>query len=240
MKRAAHHPRFIRRDKVREIFRNDSLIVVYKPPGILSQGDRTGDTDLLTITRGILAPQSTPRPFLGLVHRLDRPAAGLVVFARSSSAAAFLSEQFRRHMIDKKYLAVVHGHPEHSGSFRDLLIKDSETVTSRTAEPDESGARESILHYQIQDVIRDRSLVTIHLETGRSHQIRVQFSSRGFPIVGDRKYGSREVLRDPGMIALWAHHLAFRDPESNRILTFESPRPLHWPWHEQTQRTRRA
>lgn len=236
MKRAAHHPRFNRRDTVREIYRNDALIVVYKPPGILSQGDRTGDTDLLAITRGLLAPHPSPHPFLGLVHRLDRPAAGLVVFARSPAAAASLCEQFRRHTIDKEYLAVVHGHPESSGTFRDLLIKDSETVTSRTAEDGEPGARESILHYRIQGVIRDRSLVAIRLETGRSHQIRVQFSSRGFPIVGDRKYGSREVLRDPGMIALWAHRLVLRDPGSNRLLNLESPRPLHWPWHDQTQR----
>lgn len=232
MKKTTQHPPFARRDTVRIIQQTDSFIVVYKPPGILSQSDRTGDRDLLSIVKGLIHSNSSEKtPFLGLVHRLDRPAAGLVVLAKTSEAAADLSKQFRHHTIKKEYLAVVHGRTDPSGSMHDHLIKNHETVISRTAESDESGARESSLRFTTIDSRLDRSLVRIQLETGRSHQIRVQFSSRGFPIVGDRKYGSREVLRDPGMIALWADRLSLKDPSLRQIMKFESPRPLYWPWH---------
>jgi 23S rRNA pseudouridine1911/1915/1917 synthase len=216
------------------LFEDDWALCMNKPAGLLIQGDKTGDPDLLSIAREHIAKGARGEiPFIGLVHRLDRPASGIVLFAKTPQAAAELSRQFRTHSIKKTYWAVVHGETPNEASFTDNLIKEPQIGTSRIAEEDEPESKFSELRIKTLGFRNERSLVEIKLVTGRSHQIRVQLSSRGFPIVGDRKYGSREVLRNPGMIALWAKEIAFMHPVSRKIRRIISPKPAHWPWFEE-------
>jgi 23S rRNA pseudouridine1911/1915/1917 synthase len=217
----------------RVLYEDEHLIALYKPPGILSQSDQTGDMDLLTFTRKHLltSPPGGGKPYLGLVHRLDRPAAGVMLFGKNSGISAKLSEQFRLRETEKIYLTVVHGKPPEDGFFSDRLLKDKHLRTSRVADSRETGAKHATLSFKLLGTRSERSLVEVFLHSGRSHQIRVQFSNRGFPVLADRKYGSKEVLRDPGMIALWAKHLSILHPVTGRQLVIHSPRPRHWPWY---------
>ncbi len=212
---------------------DDELILVYKPPGKLTQGDATGDKSMVDSVRQYLAKTSGQRfgkVFAGMVHRLDRPATGVLVFAKTPEVAAYMMDQFKKRAIRKYYLAVVHGQPSPKGAYEDYLAKEPQNRRSVVTSEEEGKAAQ--LRFLTLDVRNDRSLVLIRLETGRSHQIRVQFSSRGFPIVGDRKYGSREVLRNPGMIALCAYQLIFKRPGGRRLISVRSPRPQHWPWFD--------
>ncbi len=215
--------------RINILYEDTHVISVYKPPGLLIQGDVTGDPDLLSLTRLI---HTEPLPFLGLVHRLDRPASGVVVFGKSRESTDFLNQQFRQQTVEKIYLAVVHGITPESGEMEDRLLKDPESRITAVVAEDEPDGQFARLTYQTIESRGNRSLVRIRLITGRSHQVRIQFSSRGFPIVGDRKYGSREVLRNPGLIALCAFSLTFSSPHSPKKITVMSPRPEHWPWYD--------
>lgn len=218
-----------RKSKLKILHEDKHLIAVYKPPGMLTQGDSTGDPDMLSETRKYLRVKSRSSGFAGMVHRLDRPASGVLVFAADSKTAAKLSEQFKEHSIRKFYLAVVHGDPGPEGILKDRLEKRPRAHKSVVTETNKG--KPSQLIYRTLEVRKSRSLVLVQLITGRSHQIRVQFSSRGFPIVGDRKYGSREVLRNPGMIALCAYQIVFKHPGTGRNISIRSIRPNHWPWY---------
>lgn len=215
---------------LRILYQDPALIGVYKPPGILSQGDETGDPDAVTLLKQ--RSGHGRGEFIGLVHRLDRPACGVMVFARTREAAAALSRQIAARQWSKTYLAVVHGSPPQGGAFSDRLIIDRASRTTRTCENGPEELPVALMEYRVLATHRDRSLLQIRLHTGRKHQIRAQLASRGYPVVGDRKYGSREVLRDPGMIALCAWRLEFLHPVTGRPLRLDSPRPLHWPWHD--------
>jgi 23S rRNA pseudouridine1911/1915/1917 synthase len=201
------------------LFEDNHLLIAVKPAGILSQADASGKPDMLTILKQDIKQryQKPGEVFLGLVHRLDQPVAGVMVFARTSKAASRLSEQIRSHQLEKYYLAVVHGQPAPSqGRLEDWLIKDETTRMVRVC-PAGTG-QPAMLDYAVLavDAELDQSLVAIRLGTGRSHQIRVQFASRGWPLVGDQRYGTGRANLD---IALYACILRMKHPTRDEQIT---------------------
>lgn len=205
---------------------DNHLLVVVKPAGMLSQADRTGDLDLVTAAKAYVKARFE-RPgdvFVGLVHRLDRPVSGVMVLARTSKAAARLSEQFRTRMVAKRYLALVEGALDGRGRRTDWLLKQDEDV--RIVAPGTAHAREATLSWEALWTDGRRSLVGVHLETGRAHQIRVQLAALGHPILGDRRHGAASVWRR-GAIALHAATLAFEHPTQRVPLVF-SRAPEGW------------
>lgn len=212
------------------LYQDNHLLVLYKPAGLLVQGDATGDESLLELGKNYLKTkyQKPGRVFLGLVHRLDRPVAGVVVFARTSKAAARLSEQFRSGLLDKRYLAVVEGAlSQSSGRWVDHLQRDDRIM--RVLPSPQAGTQEARLSFQLLAARADLSLVEILLETGRRHQIRTQFAHRGHPILGDRRYGSSSRLNHR-QIALLARSIRFQHPVRTEWITVEAPLPQGWPW----------
>ena len=204
------------------IYQDKSILVVIKPAGVLSTDEPGGVPSLAREALG------DPKACVHTVHRLDRVVSGLMVLARTPEAASKLSEQIRAHDFGKTYLAVVHGEPEAlSGTYRDLLDRDPKErktfVTTKTGK----GVQEAILDYEVLSSENGLSLVKIFLQTGRTHQIRCQFSSRGLPLWGDRKYST---LPDDGPIALWSHCLHFAHPDTGEILCFEHDPPEIEPW----------
>ena len=204
------------------IYQDNSILVVIKPAGVLSTDEPGGVPELAREALG------NPKACVRTVHRLDRVVAGLMVLARTPEAASKLSEQIRAHDFGKTYLAVVHGTPEPlAGTMRDLLARDpKERKTFVTTKPGK-GVQEAILDYEVLSSENGLSLVKIFLQTGRTHQIRCQFSSRGLPLWGDRKYST---LPDDGPIALWSHCLHFAHPDTGEILCFEHDPPEIEPW----------
>ena len=209
---------------------DNHLLVVVKPAGLLSQADRTGDPDVLTLGKALVkAHFGKPGDvFLGLVHRLDRPVSGLMVLARTSKAAARLSAQFRERTLAKTYVAVVEGAPGTGGTMEDFLLKADEAV--RVVPAGTPGAKAARLSWQALAHAAGRTLVAVQLETGRAHQIRVQFATRGHPLAGDRRYGAaRPWLLGgvPGGIALHSAALTFAHP--TRPETVEVRAAPDWP-----------
>ena len=205
------------------VYENNHLIVVVKPQGILSQGDATGDESLLDIVKMYLKNKYNKpnNVYLGLVHRLDRMRSGLMVFAKTSKEASRLSEQIRNHQFEKKYLAVVEGTLEGKHTLvNDLIFNENKLK----AEIVMSGGKSAILHYEAIKAINNNTLVAITLESGRHHQIRVQFSAIGHPLYGDSLYGS--VVQKP--IKLHAYYLSFYNPITKEKLEFTNY-PL---WYE--------
>ncbi|MDO5557242.1 MAG: RluA family pseudouridine synthase [Clostridia bacterium] len=206
------------------VYEDNHIIVVVKPPNVPSQGDKTGDDDMLTIVkRYIKEKYNKPGDvYLGLVHRLDRPVGGIMIFARTSKAASRLSQQVRDKEFKKTYLVIVDGKMEEkSGVLEDYLIKDERTNLSRVAKAEEVGAKYAKLDYEVikYDEGADLSLVKVNLHTGRHHQIRVQFSSRNHSIYADQKYGTRGKRKK---IALWAYKLTITHPVTKEKMTFEA------------------
>ena len=179
------------------IFEDNHLLVAEKPPGMPTQGDISGDEDLLSLLkRDIKERHNKPgNVFLGLVHRLDRPVGGVMVFAKTSKAASRLSDSIRKREFEKTYLAVIHGVPDPlSGTLRHFLQKDNKKNTVRVVPASSGKGREAVLKYKTNGSSRSLSLVEIELITGRPHQVRVQFASTGFPVYGDARYGLKHGL----------------------------------------------
>lgn len=215
------------------LYEDNHLLVVVKPPNLLSQADRTGDWDLHTLLKEYIREKYNKpgNVYLGLVHRLDRPVGGVMVFAKTSKAAGRLSEQIREGKFGRGYLAVVAGHPKRlSGSLRSFLLKDTKKNLVRVVKPDVKGAQEARLDYQVVDMNATHSLVRIQLRTGRSHQIRVQMAEIGHPLLGDQRYGPRSNKRE--QIALWAERITFAHPTTKEVLEFSEPPPEVKPWTE--------
>lgn len=204
------------------IYVDESIVVCVKPPRVLSTDEPGGVPELVRQALGDEKAQ------VRTVHRLDRVVSGLMVLARSVSAASELSRQIRDREFEKEYLAVIHESPDtETGTLRDLLLRNkSERKTYVVTEP-AKGVQEAILHYQVFARAEDLSRVRIQLETGRTHQIRAQFSSRGLPLVGDRKYS---LLEDDCEIALWSYRLAFRHPKTGNPMEFILEPPEVYPW----------
>ena len=207
---------------MRIVYQDQDILVCEKPPRVLSTDEPGGVPELLRQALGDLKAD------IRTVHRLDRVVSGLMVLARNSSAASELSRQIREGEFHKAYLAVVHGAPETTeGEYRDLLLRDKrERKTYVVTEPGK-GVQEAILRYQLKSKSAEMSRVAIELITGRTHQIRAQFSSRGLPLVGDRKYST---LEDPCEIALWSWQLHFAHPTTGEPMHFELNPPEVYPW----------
>lgn len=212
-------------------YEDNHIIVVEKKANQPTQSDSSNDFDLLSeVKEYIRVKYNKPgNVYVGLVHRLDRPVGGVMVFAKTSKAASRLSDQVRTRTLDKTYVAGVVGNVK-SGIFKDYLLKNNATNTSKVVDKNVSGAKYSELEI-INSKYYDKenlSIVTIKLMTGRSHQIRVQFSSRGYALWGDARYNKHAK---PGQqIALWAHILTFEHPTTKEKMTFKSHLPNRYPF----------
>ena len=206
------------------IYQDNSIVVCVKPARVLSTDEPGGVPELVRQEWG------DPKADVRTVHRLDRVVSGLMVLARNAQAASELSRQIREDQFEKEYLAVVHGGPESdSGRFCDLLLRDkARRMTFVTGEM-AKGVQPASLRYRVLKRKKGLSRVRIQLETGRTHQIRVQFSSRDLPLVGERKYA---VLDDPCEIALWSYRLAFIHPATGEKMEFTLEPPAVYPWTE--------
>ena len=209
------------------IYEDNHLLVVEKPVNIPVQEDSSKDLDFLTILKDFIKKRDDKpgNVYLGLVHRLDRPVGGIMVFAKTSKCASRLSEQVRNRTFKKTYYAIVEGKLEEKATLVDKLLKDTKNNIVRV---DKSG-KESILEYELIDYKDNLSLVKINLKTGRSHQIRVQFSSRGHALYGDQKYNSNSKVGE--QIALFANSITFNHPITKEELTFELDLPNRKPWN---------
>ena len=204
------------------LYLDDHIAVCVKPPRVLSTDEPGGMPDLVRQTLG------DPRADVRTVHRLDRVVGGVMVLARNAAAASELSRQIREGTFEKRYLAVVHGKPEEdAGQLHDLLGRDKARKMTYVAEAPGKGIQEAVLSYRVLNQTGEFSRVEIKLHTGRTHQIRVQFASRGMPLVGERKYST---LGDPCEIALWSSSLTFRHPVTGEAMTFTQQPPEEYPW----------
>lgn len=216
-------------EKLNIIYEDNHIIVVEKPVNIPSQGDKTGDIDMLTLIKQYIK-QKYNKPgevYLGLVHRLDRPVGGVMIFAKTSKAAGRLSDQVREKVFKKKYLAVVDGEFEQEkGVLEDYLYKDERKNMSKVVNKDKKNAKLAKLDYEVlkYNEVKNLSLVKVNLHTGRHHQIRVQLSHFGHSIFGDQKYGTRGKGKQ---IALWAYELTIKHPITKEEMTFKDlPEPI--------------
>lgn len=211
------------------LFEDNHIIVVEKKPNIPSQGDKTEDQDMLTMVKQYLKEkyQKPGNVYLGLIHRLDRPVGGIMIFAKTSKAAARLSDQVRRKVFKKKYLAVVDGKLEiEEGSLEDYLYKEERNNISKVVSKNKKNAKWAKLDYKVLKYheVKNLSLLEINLHTGRHHQIRVQLSHLGHSIFGDQKYGTRGKGKQ---IALWAYELSIEHPITKKEMTFRDfPEPI--------------
>lgn len=204
------------------IYQDKDIIVCVKPPRVLSTDEPGGVPDLVREALG------DPKANVRTVHRLDRTVSGLMVLARRSKAASELSRQIREGEFEKEYMAVVHGVlPTEQGELRDLLYRNKqERKTYIVAEPGKD-VQEAVLDYRVLNRTEDMTRVRIRLHTGRTHQIRAQFSGRGYPLVGDRKYGTIDADCE---ISLWSYRLAFKHPYSGKLMEFVLDPPGNYPW----------
>ena len=209
------------------IYEDNHIIVVEKPVNIPVQADDSKDLDFLSMIKKYIKDKYNKpgNVYVGLVHRLDRPVGGIMVFAKTSKAASRLSEQVRLNKIKKVYHAVIEGKPLKEGHLEDYLLKDSKTNTTKV---NKSG-KLSILDYKLISTVENLSLVKVFLKTGRSHQIRVQFSSRNLPLYGDQRYNKNAKVGH--QIALYATSLSFEHPTTKENLTFELDLPNKYPWN---------
>ncbi len=217
--------------KINIVYEDNHILVVEKPVNIPTQEDRSGDLDLLTLLKDDIKVryQKPGNVFLGLVHRLDRPVGGIMVFAKTSKAASRLSDQIRKREFTKVYYAVITGTPEKtSDTLTHYLIKNNSTNQVRTVPPGTPDAKEAVLSYEVLGSINDLSLVKVMLHTGRPHQIRVQFSAIGHPLFGDSKYGILNT--EKAQIALWSHEIGFKHPTQKKNVSFKSNPPSVHPW----------
>ena len=204
------------------LYLDSDIVVCIKPARVLSTDEPGGLPDLIREALG------DSKADIRTVHRLDRVVSGVMVLARNAKAASELSRQVLEDEFQKEYLAVVHGRPESStGTLRDLLYRDKARKMTMVTLEMAKGVQEAILDYQLLNSAEAMSRVKIRLHTGRTHQIRVQFSSRGMPLLGERKYST---LEDPCEIALWSHSIGFTHPKTGEFMQFSKEPPMDYPW----------
>lgn len=204
------------------LYIDQDVLVCVKPPRVLSTDEPGGLPSLLRQSLG------DPTADIRTVHRLDRVVAGLMVLARNGKAASELSRQIREDLFEKEYLAVVHGKPEtDTGRLTDLLYRDKARKMTLVVPEEGKDVQPASLWYQVLHTTGELSRIRIQLETGRTHQIRVQFASRGLPLVGERKYS---LLDDPCEIALWSHRIGFNHPATGEKMEFSLQPPDEYPW----------
>lgn len=206
------------------IYQDPDILVCIKPPRVLSTDEPGGLPELIRQQLG------DPDANVRTVHRLDRVVSGLMVLARNKRSASELSRQIREDVFQKEYLAVIHGHPEkESGTFRDLLLRNKQERKTYVVRDPGKDVQEAILNYRVLGKNPDLSRVRIQLVTGRTHQIRAQFSSRNLPLVGDRKYS---LMEDSCEIALFSAMIGFEHPRTGKPMVFRREPPETYPWTE--------
>lgn len=212
---------------------DNSVLVVVKPQNIPSQADKSGDVDMLTLLKNYIKEKYNKpgNVYLGLVHRLDRPTGGVMVFAKNSKAAERLSKQLAEHEMTKQYLVTVVGRPtDGKGMLVNYLKKNSLTNTVYVATVGDHDAKRAELSYQTLQSDEQTSLIKVQLGTGRSHQIRVQFSAIGCPVYADVRYGGDTLCKRGTNLALWAYRLEFNHPTSRERMVFVAYPPQTDPW----------
>lgn len=217
------------------LYEDNHLLIVEKPNNIPVQQDRSNDPDLLTVLKeDIKVRYDKPgNVYLALVHRLDRPVGGAIVFAKTSKAASRMANLLRKRELKRSYLAVVRGQvKQNSDTLTHYLWKDRRKNIVHAVQKGTRGAKQAVLHYDVIERKRNLSLLHVTLETGRSHQIRVQLSEIGHPLFGDQKYG-QDVNKVGEQIALWSHSLSFIHPVRDTEVTVKSyPNREHAPWNK--------
>lgn len=204
------------------VYADEAIAVCVKPPRVLSTDEPGGMPELVRQALGTEGVRT--------VHRLDRVVSGLMVLARSAQAASELSRQIRDDQFEKEYQAVIHGQPkEKEGRLTDLLFRDKARKMTMVVPEMAKGVQPAALRYRVLAGNQQLTKVQIMLETGRTHQIRVQFASRNLPLVGERKYST---LDDPCEIALWSYRLAFCHPITGKYMEFTKEPPRVYPWTE--------
>ena len=215
---------------IKILYEDNHLIVCIKPAGVLSQSDGSDAPDMLTILKRYIKEkyEKPGEVYLGLVHRLDRPVSGVMVFARTSKAASRLSEQIRSRKVEKLYRCVVNGVLEGSGRLENYISKDEGRNIVTVSDTEKPGYKASYLDYRAVSSKDGVTLVEVNLGTGRSHQIRAQMAHCGHPLLGDQKYGQKDNrCKD---IALESFKLSFEHPVKREFITFEAPMPEGFPW----------
>ena len=215
---------------VKVLYEDNHLIVAIKPAGVLSQSDGSNAPDMLTILKAYIKDkyQKPGEVYLGLVHRLDRPVSGVMVFARTSKAASRLSEQIRSRRVEKIYRCVVNGVLEGEGRLENFISKDEASNTVTVSDVEKPGFKASYLDYRALASKDGMTMAEVKLGTGRSHQIRAQMAHAGHPLIGDQKYGKKDNRTKD--IALEAYKLSFEHPVKREFITFEAPVPDTFPW----------
>lgn len=223
-------------NKLNIVYEDNHIIVVVKPQNILSQGDITGDDDMLSLVKAYIKEKYNKpgNVFVGLVHRLDRPTGGLMVFARTSKAAARLSEQLANRKFNKEYLAVVEGQVKQKvARLENYIKKDEKTNMVTLCTRSDMAGKIAILNYTVIRALEEYALLNVKIETGRPHQIRVQLSNIKNPLYGDYKYGAKKDLEGrTNHLALWAYKLEFEHPITKLGMKFSSlPPQENKPWN---------
>lgn len=234
--------------KIRIEYEDEHLMVVYKPAGVLSQGDRNNEPSIVDYAKMYLRGSGVNDPYIGLIHRIDRPVAGLLMIAKTKRSAELISRLFKNDRVRKKYLAVIFGRPDDDKGLLKHYLLEKEGVSTKAFKEKALGLKEAQLEYQVLGSVKLHdihefeglfSLVSVRLITGRKHQIRSQFSAIGHPIVGDSKYFTHtEKLKEKmlkcnflpwGEIALCSNYISFPHPLKNgKIVEVEIPYPSYW------------
>ena len=210
------------------LYEDNAIIVCKKPAGVATQTKRLGQADMESLLKNYRAGKGEP-PYIGVVHRLDQPVEGVMVFAKTKEAAANLSRQIATKAADKYYYAVTDGVPEQKkGTLEDYLQRDGRTNTSEVVSKGKPDAKRAALSYEVLEQKDGRAVLAIKLETGRHHQIRVQLAHAGFPIVGDKKYNFKEHMASSGStLLLCSYKIGFSHPNSHKKLEFEIDKPYY-------------
>ncbi len=212
------------------IYEDEHLLLIDKPAGLLSQEDHTGDMDVLTLCKQYLSRSHNNNLYLGLIHRLDRPVGGLMLLAKSRNAASNLSKQIRNRTVQKTYWAITMGSPPRNGVLTHDLQKDRDANIVEVVTDNQQKGKRAELSFAKLEESDDLHLLSVHLQTGRPHQIRVQLAHEGYPIWGDYKYGQNQP--DGRTMALRAVELVFKHPQTNQHLHFELAPSNEYPWSQ--------
>ena len=218
---------------IKVIFEDNHLLVVEKPVNILSQGDDTNDKDMVNLLKQYVKEKYNKpgNVYIGLVHRLDRPVGGIMVFAKTSKAASRLSEQVRNKSFKKTYRAVLNGNMrKDSDTLKDYLYKNKKTNMVSVVNKNHKDAKDAELSYETIAKNEKFSMVQVDLKTGRPHQIRVQFSSRKHPLFGDQRYG-QDINKKGDQIALWSYKIEITHPTTKEKMEFICEPPNKYPWN---------
>ncbi|MEY8320053.1 RluA family pseudouridine synthase [Lachnospiraceae bacterium 46-61] len=202
------------------LYEDNDLICVIKPAGIPTQPDKTGDKDVMTFLNGYLENKKEENSHIGLIHRLDRPVGGVLLFSKNKYINSKLSQMMQQNKIKKEYLAIVCGKANQEGTLENYLQKNGRTNLSFVVDKQTINSKKAVLSYNRMQTIKENqdyySLLNINLKTGRHHQIRVQLAYAGIPILGDQKYNTLQQWKKGTSIALWCYRLTFKHPKTNQ------------------------